>query len=229
MRYAGVLFDLFGTLVKPFRRREHEHAVAACSAVLGVAPRDCLELWSRSFPERVRGGFSSVGANFGWITGQLGHRAPDSALAEAEALYLSFTAESLEPVDGAVELLSWLAAQGVKVGLVTNCAPDVPTAWAGSAFAPFFQHCSFSCSLGEVKPDAAIYQHTLRGLGLEPERTLYVGDGSDEELTGATRCGMTAVLVGADLSNTYDSSRLDVANWSGLRVSGISQVARLVA
>ncbi|MFI6742862.1 HAD family hydrolase [Nonomuraea sp. NPDC050451] len=229
MRYAGVLFDLFGTLVKPFRRREHEHAMAACSAVLGVAAHDCLKLWSRSFPERVRGRFAGVGENFRWIASELGHRAPDSAVAEAEALYLKFTEESLEPVDGAVELLSWLSARGVKAGLVTNCAPDVPIVWADSAFAPFFQHCSFSCSLGEVKPDAAIYRDALGGLGLEPERTLYVGDGSDEELTGAARCGMTAVLVGTDLSNTYDFSRLDVANWSGLRVTGISHVAGLIA
>ncbi|MFI7128106.1 HAD family hydrolase [Nonomuraea sp. NPDC050153] len=228
MRYAGVLFDLFGTLVKPFRRREHEHAMAGCSTALGVPAQDCLELWSRSFPERVRGRFSGVGDNFRWIAAELGHRAPDAAVAEAKARYLKFTEESLEPVDGVVELLASLSARGVKAGLVTNCAPDVPSVWADSAFAPFFQHCSFSCGLGEVKPDAAIYHDALDGLGLEPGRTLYVGDGSDEELTGAARCGMTAVLVAADLSNTYDSVRLDVADWSGLRVAGIPEVARLI-
>ena len=36
MRYSGVLFDLFGTLVAPFRMREHMDALRECAQHLAT-------------------------------------------------------------------------------------------------------------------------------------------------------------------------------------------------
>jgi putative hydrolase of the HAD superfamily len=225
---AVVLFDLFGTLVAPFRRAEHIAAIATCSEALGIADEDCHRLWVASFPKRIRGDFGSVAENFEWICGECGAAAGAGELAHAERIYDDFTLGGLVPATGAIELLRWLREHGVAIGLVTNCAPDIPRLWERSAFAQWFDHCSFSCQVGSVKPEPAIYRDALEALGADPARTLYIGDGSDEELTGALAAGMTPVLLTNDLSNTYDARRNDVDNWSGLRVDSLLQIREML-
>lgn len=150
------------------------------------------------------------------------------ALAQAEAVYERFTAASLVPVAGALETLAWLTACGLRIGLVSNCAPDIPRLWSTSVFAKYFDYCAFSCQVGAVKPEPAMYRAALDALSLLPDQTLYIGDGSDEELSGAARCGMRPVLIAIDLSNTYDAQRQDVDAWSGTVIRALSELSGLV-
>jgi putative hydrolase of the HAD superfamily len=228
MHYTGVLFDLFGTLIAPFHRREHMAALRECAKHLGLSFEDCHRHWGDTFPRRLRGEFVSVADNFAWIARQLGQRPTPQALTQAEAVYERFATESLAPVAGAVETLACLAARGLRVGLVSNCAPDIARLWSTSVFAPYFDYCAFSCQVGAVKPAPAIYRAALDALRLLPEQTLYVGDGSDEELSGAARCGMQPVLIAIDLSNTYDAQRTDVDAWTGPVIRALSELLELV-
>jgi FMN phosphatase YigB (HAD superfamily) len=43
-----------------------------------------------------------------------------------------------------------------------------------------------------IKPDAAIYEHTLRGLGVKPEETLFVDD-REINVQAARELGIRAV------------------------------------
>jgi|SRR6266487_6579305 len=228
MRYSGVLCDLFGTLIPPFRMREHMDALRECALTLGLSFAECHWHWGETFPQRTRGEFVSVVDNFRWIARQTGRRLTPQALTQAEAVYERFTAESLVPVAGAIETLEWLTACGLRIGLVSNCAPDIPRMWSTSVFAKYFDYCAFSCQGGAVKPDPAIYRAALDSLRLLPDQTLYVGDGSDEELSGAARCGLRPVLISIDLSNTYDAQRKDVDAWSGPVIRALSELSRLV-
>lgn len=229
MAERAVLFDLFGTLVAPFRRAEHQVAIADCAAQLGIATADCQRFWVESFAQRIRGGFGRVADNFAWIACQTGqHPLAPERLGAAEARYMRFTSESLTPVAGAVELLLRLRSRGLQIGLVTNCAPDVPQSWAGSAFADLVDVCAFSCQLGSVKPEPEIFHHALKRLGVPAERAWFVGDGSDRELTGAAACGMRPVLVANDLSNTYDAQRPEVTGWQGPVVGRLAEFEALL-
>ena len=95
-------------------------------------------------------------------------------------------------------------------------------------FAPLIESPVFSCSVGLKKPDHRIYEVACRGLNVEPADCLYVGDGSDRELTGAVEAGMTTVLLRVPLEDTYDASRPDVEQWQGLAVSSLSEVPGLL-
>jgi putative hydrolase of the HAD superfamily len=223
------LFDLYGTLVSPFRMREHTEMIRQCAEQLGLPFDDCHHHWGQTFPQRMRGEFAGAADNFAWVLRQLDRRATHRALARAEATYARFAAEGLEPVAGAVELLDCLHSRGLRIGLVSNCAPDIPGLWAQSILAQYFDHCAFSCQVGAVKPEAAIYRAALHALDLAPGDTLYVGDGSDEELSGAARCGMHPVLIAVDLSNTYDARRPDVEGWTGPVIRSLSEVIGLLA
>jgi putative hydrolase of the HAD superfamily len=228
VRYSGVLFDLYGTLVPPFRMREHTEMIRQCAEQLGLSFDDCHRSWGETLPHRMRGKFAGAADNFAWVLRQSDRRATRRALARAEAIYGRFAAQGLEPVAGAVEMLACLRSRGLRVGLVSNCAPDIPALWAQSVLAKYFDHCAFSCQVGAMKPEAAIYQAALDALGLAPGETLYVGDGSDEELSGAARCGMHPLLIAVDLSNTYDAQRADVEGWTGPVIRSLSELIGLL-
>jgi putative hydrolase of the HAD superfamily len=228
MRYSGVLFDLFGTLVAPFRKREHMIAIRQCAEELGIGFAECHQYWGETFARRMRGEFASVADNFDWVVRQTGRRASNRALAKAAEIYEQFTIEGLEPAPHALETLGWLRSRGVRIGLVSNCAPDLVRVWSKTAFAEYFDYCAFSCQVRAVKPEPDIYRTALDALGLAPSETLYVGDGSDEELSGAARCGMHPVLISVDLSNTYDARRKDVEMWKGPVIRSLSELPALV-
>ncbi|WP_018349816.1 HAD family hydrolase [Longispora albida] len=220
MAYRGAVFDLFGTLVPPFPAREHEAAAAEAAAMLGVPAATLSGVIHAKYLDRITGGYREVGD---YVTEAAPGATPDQ-VAAAVARMTEFLRAALVPVPGAIETLTALRAAGLRLALVTNCGPDAPGLWTQTPMAEFFEVTAFSCELGTAKPAPAIYQHAIDGLDLPPAELLYVGDGSDHELTGAAALGLTPVLVTVDLSNTFDTERADVATWTGLRVDGLPGV-----
>jgi putative hydrolase of the HAD superfamily len=55
-----------------------------------------------------------------------------------------------------------------------------------------FDHCTWSCEMRMVKPEAAIYRHTLEKLGVRAEETLFLDD-REENVEGARKLGIHAV------------------------------------
>src|SRR4051812_44071171 len=118
MRFSGILFDLFGTIVPPFPRREHTDVMRHCAECMGIEFEDCHRLWRESFPQRIRGSFKTIAENFDWIARQCDCKQANAHL-DAARQYGSFTDACLHPVSGAVELLQWLRERGLRIGLVT--------------------------------------------------------------------------------------------------------------
>jgi putative hydrolase of the HAD superfamily len=57
---------------------------------------------------------------------------------------------------------------------------------------------SFSDEVGHYKPDRAIFDHALAGLGgIPPERAAHVGDRRRTDVSGAAAIGMTPVRYNA--------------------------------
>ena len=90
-------------------------------------------------------------------------------------------------------MLSGLKAQGIKIGLITNCFSEEATLIRESELFPCFDAPCLSWEEGVRKPDPAIYRTCLRRLGIAPENCLYVGDGGSQELEAARALGMQAV------------------------------------
>ncbi|MCL4496267.1 MAG: HAD-IA family hydrolase [Firmicutes bacterium] len=228
MLCQAVIFDLYGTLVPPFQMREHILIMQKIARVLSVDFESLHVAWGKDFPRRIRGEFASVADNLASIAAGLGNPADPGALAEAERIYRTFTLEGLTPKPGAIQVLQWLHRQHIPLGLISNCSPDVVALWNQSPLAPYFSHCAFSSRERIAKPNPLIYRRTLDALGAPGERTLYVGDGSDQELSGAERSGMQAVLFVQDLSNTYDRNRPDVQNWTGTKILSFDELYPVV-
>ncbi len=52
-----------------------------------------------------------------------------------------------------------------------------------------------SAGVGAAKPARAIFEHALALAGAAPERALHVGDSPEEDVAGASACGIPVVLV----------------------------------
>jgi putative hydrolase of the HAD superfamily len=90
-------------------------------------------------------------------------------------------------------LLETLRERGLKLGLVSN-AFDPPELLHRDlehmGIAERLDFAVFSCEIGRRKPDSLIFERALEHLGVEPERTLFVGDTLATDVAGAAALGM---------------------------------------
>ena len=206
MHVKAVIFDLWETLID-WDRESAARMQQEVDALVG-----------NGFAER-------------WDTSDLRYVAPiRTALAEADvpeelvedicALRLRYHRRSLVPRPGAVETLRRLREDGYLVGLITVCSEDIETLWPESAFAGLFDAEIFSSRIGLSKPDPRIYLACCEALGVEPHEAVFVGDGANDELEGARRVGMDAILIHREGEDPLWG--LDA--WDGPRVTSIPGV-----
>ena len=143
---------------------------------------------------------------------------PDQAH-EIASMRRAVTEQGLVPTPAAVETISELRARGLLIGLITVCTDDVPALWPGTPFHGLFDAEVFSCSVGLRKPDPRIYLLCCEQLGVEPAEAMFVGDGANDELAGAERVGMTAVLL-----ERPDEEQV----WNGRRIRALPELLTLV-
>jgi putative hydrolase of the HAD superfamily len=212
----AVVFDLWDTLVDfdPVAGRAFQDQVAAR---LGRDPDEFAALWVEGRSVRESGALRDY---------LLGIGAPEELVDELVALRRDSTRSLLAPRPGAVETLAELRARGYGVGLITVCSEDVPDVWAETPFAELFDATVFSCLVGLRKPDPGIYQLACDELAVGPKEAVFVGDGANDELAGAQRVGMQAVLVHRPGEEPpWD----EVRDWPGPRITAIPQVLSLLA
>src|SRR6266849_4660176 len=78
---------------------------------------------------------------------------------------------------GMLNWVSQLRAAGVKTGLLSNMPTDlVSYLRANCDWMENFDFKTFSSDVKLIKPDPAIYKHTLRGLGISAQEALFVDD-----------------------------------------------------
>src|SRR6266849_1860223 len=92
-----------------------------------------------------------------------------------------------------LEWLKQMQSSGVKTGLLSNMPVDMirhvrqQFAWLND-----FDHQTFSAEVRLVKPDPAIYRHSLDGLGVQASEALFVDDKA-QNIEGARAVGMLAI------------------------------------
>lgn len=93
-------------------------------------------------------------------------------------------------------MLQWLVrvqASGLKTAILSNMGEDLLAhmrrhfAWLDG-----FHHLTWSCELDMIKPESAIYEHTLAKLKVEPEEALFLDD-KIENVEGARQVGIHAL------------------------------------
>ena len=212
----AVVFDLFDTLVDydDTRSREFSSSVAR---LCGRDPDEFHDVWIEGRPARETGPMAPYLASLG---------IEEDAMQDFLELRRDWTRGILfKPRDGVVDTLGELRRRGIRTGLITVCSEDVVDVWDETPFAGLFDAEVFSSSCGLRKPDARIYRLALDELGVEPAEALFVGDGANDELAGAERVGMRAVLIHRP---DGEPAWPEVRAWPGPRITAIPEVLELV-
>ena len=89
-----------------------------------------------------------------------------------------------------IPMLEAIRANGMKIGLITNCYNEETDVIRQSVLFPYFDAVCMSCELGLKKPQREIFETCLQMLDLRAEECLYVGDGGSQELEAAMAFGM---------------------------------------
>lgn len=227
-KYGAVVFDLWGTLVDELTYPEanrliYRQKTDETADLLGLDRDEFAEAWADGAGERLVGAFSTEGALL-HICGRLGVEPDPDRLRSAVEVRFEYAGGALSPRPGTVETLSTLRDLGYGVGLISNCAEEVSVLWSSTPFAPLVDTAVLSYDVRLAKPDPRIYAIAVEGLGVAAEECLYVGDGTSNELSGAERAGMTAVLMRAP----YDQADGARESWDGTRISDVREVIGLL-
>ena len=206
-RYRAVIFDLWETLID----WDREAAAAMADEVDALVGGGFGERWSRStarYNAPIRDALAEAGV-------------PEDLHDDICTVRLRYHRRALVPRAGSVDTLRRLRADGYLLGLVTVCSEDIEVLWPESEFAGLFDAEVFSSSVGYSKPDPRSYLRCCELLGVEPHEAVFVGDGANDELAGARRVGMDAILIHREGEGPLWPGLDD---WDGPRVTSIPAV-----
>jgi FMN phosphatase YigB (HAD superfamily) len=208
----GVLFDFHGTLAMTIDPIAWVTAAAAdCGVALEHGPATVLAdriataggLPGYALPARVPPHLAEA-----WADRDLyehSHRAAYTGLAAlacddvpglAEAVYERvLSPHCWQPYRDAVPTLSALYAAGVKIAVVSNIGFDIRPLLTAWGMAGLLDAVVLSYECGCAKPDPKIFLRACAQLGVQPERTLMVGDTPAD--AGAIGAGCSALILPA--------------------------------
>lgn len=93
-------------------------------------------------------------------------------------------------------MIDWarsLQRAGIRTGILSNLGDAMETGVRSRfPWLEHFHHHTFSHRLHVAKPEPAIYRHAAEGLGVAPERILFLDD-REENIAAARQAGMHAI------------------------------------
>ncbi|MBI5458671.1 TIGR02253 family HAD-type hydrolase [Methanobacterium sp.] len=84
----------------------------------------------------------------------------------------------------------------------------------------FFEDVVTSQEAGSEKPDRKIFQLALERMGCQAEESVMVGNKFSEDILGATKAGMSAILVNSQLTE----AEKELIKTEGLKVNVVSDI-----
>ncbi|WP_194898477.1 HAD family hydrolase [Catenulispora pinisilvae] len=223
--FTAVVIDFFGTLTTSAPDDLWLRAAAASAEPLGLPAGQWRDVLSTSFVERATGVLGDLTETFRVLARRCGIEPSEAALAQACAARVKAQNALFVFRDDAAAGLEALKSRGYRLGLLSDCTPELPVAWPGLAVAPYFDTAAFSCVEGVKKPDPAFFRLVCDRLGVAPGDCLYVGDGGSRELSGAAAVGMTPVMLRAD--DWHRNSAHDREDdWTGPEIGSFTELIR---
>lgn len=204
--YEAVLFDVAGTLAIP---EEREAWVRAAAETAGVAVDDASSLAAElesvgrpggPYPDVVPAALAQTYNNRD-ASPELHREAYAGLLSTvvAQPLAAALYQRILSP-DGwaaypdAAPTLRALKARGIATAAVSNVGFDLRPVLEGLGLLELLDAVVLSYEIGVVKPDPDVFHMACDALGVEPERTLMVGDHPEAD-GGAADAGLGVLIL----------------------------------
>ncbi|MDR0514040.1 MAG: HAD-IA family hydrolase [Coriobacteriaceae bacterium] len=98
-------------------------------------------------------------------------------------------------ISDVVPCLKSLRHEHLRLGIVSNWAPNLADLIRGLLLAPYFESVIASADVGYRKPDPIIFEIALERMGIAPEEALHVGDRPDVDGIGAQKAGIMPIII----------------------------------
>ncbi|MFQ5965396.1 MAG: HAD family hydrolase [Candidatus Scalinduaceae bacterium] len=217
MSIKAILFDIGGTILKQGRGTPKELAYAGARNAYEFLNKQDVDMPPyEAFFQKVQSLLSDIGnRKKGGIKGNIkSGNMKDKVQALLEEIKVKISAQmfkklinawyqpfagELDVYEDAEQTLMALRQKGFRLAAITN------SAWSGEliegdlkrfGIARFFEAVFVSSDVGFRKPSHVIFERALKELGLDASECIFVGDSIIEDIQGAQRVGMTAVLKG---------------------------------
>jgi putative hydrolase of the HAD superfamily len=187
--------ELYRTLRRQSRKRWEVSPSPQYCQEIGLFPLACLV---SGFP----GDSVALGQLRGWGPGyreavwtkvSSRHGAPKALAPALAERFAAAVFAGARPMDGAIEAVEGLAGR-YRLAVVTNGAADLQRAKLASArLGSAFDFVAISTEVGYGKPDARVFQHVLRALGVQAGEAVHVGDNPENDIRGASEAGLQPI------------------------------------
>jgi putative hydrolase of the HAD superfamily len=186
----AVLFDLFETLVTESRTRPA--GVSSLATELGCEREAFRRQWKVLRPA-VTVGRVSFRRALSDSAASLGSHVDEATLQRLCDERARTKADPFTTIEHQVLMvLDDLRRRDLRLGVVSNCCAEDVTAWPQCPLVSRVDCVLFSFDVGLAKPDPRIYEEAARRLHVDVSEAWFIGDGADEELSGAEQAGLRA-------------------------------------
>ncbi len=203
--FDGVLLDLYDTLAASQLPSHAERL----STRLGVEPLDLLKAFQVTRPHRGTGQGGSAEGDTRAILEALDLAPSDELVREITGHQIAHLRDGgLQLYPDALPVIRELRADGVRVGLLSNCDHWTRPAVDALGLDEEMDAVVLSFEVGAIKPDPEIYLTALESLGVDaPDRVLFVDD-QVPYLDGAAAVGMRTAQIVRELEVSDHTGRL---------------------
>ena len=145
MRHKAVIFDLFGTLVNSFTRREYDQVNAQMAAGGQSSLSRILAAHGRNLPGRLPGTLQFLrGSCFRCLLSRRrSTRIKAQMYRQAATFHYEFIANVIVPEPEVLEALDRLKKRGYRLGLISDCGPSVPVLFPTISSGPLHRRPCF--------------------------------------------------------------------------------------
>ena len=226
MPIRGVIFDLFRTLTG----LESEWSdLPVTSDVLGIDRRVWDEILATKSRKRLTGAQRDPYEIVRTLAHEVDPTIRDSRIHEAVRIRSQWFRHALRRIpEENIDAVKHLRSVGLRLGLISNADTMEMAAWGESPLAGLFDAEIFSCQVGCVKPEPAIFRMCLDALGLNPDDCLFVGDGGSNELIGAKEVGLSTVFVSGVIAEHWPDRVTERLKISDHHVTRVPQILTLL-
>lgn len=209
--HRALLLDFCGTLAIERRSRGAIYAEAAALAGIDVSPErmtQCMGEAHGRLPVEIGGAFRYSRPWFeafieDVLIMQLGAARGNLAKVQGQ-LFARFTdAQTFRVFPGTRALIERARKRGLAVGVVSNWSDSLEELLGNLELGPFDAILSSAVERSE-KPDSRIFELALERLGVSAAECVHVGDSAANDIAGAARLGIEAILVDRGLRESED-------------------------
>ena len=186
----AVLFDLYETLVT--ESLTLPAGVSSLAPEFGCERESFRRRWKALRPAVILGQVSFRDA-LESITAALGCRADGATLQRVCDERTRTKAEPFSRIeDQVLIMIEALRSRNLRLGVISNCCAEDVAAWPHCSLGSRFDCAVFSFQVRMAKPDPNIYMEAIGRLRVKVSETWFIGDGGNDELSGAEQAGLRA-------------------------------------